>query len=477
VAIAAACWFAWGSDEFCLDDAYIHLAYAKSLRLGEGFSYNPFDWELGSTSPLWAWLLVPLVDKAHTLWLVKALGIGLHGLTAWLSCGLMARLVRSPRPDHALVLGCLCTGLLTALHPLLLQAASSGMEVPLATCLLAGTSLLVLDSKLVRAAALAVLAVWTRPESLLFVGVLSTCLALGRRQPKLGLVGGAALAAMVAWCAVCFGLHGQLLPNTFYAKASDTQLLAGFAYLFERVLTEEAWLLGVGGLVLLVPELARGPAKLVTRSLFAAWALTLLAVAASRRLDPRVLFYMQRYFAIVAFAPAALVGAAVAHRGRSALTWCVPVALALVFMVPRARALTRLQEHNIRSLHTEVAHWVGAHAPAGSRVLVEGAGALRYYTPRNLHIVDLLGLNAQPIIQAKRAGFTPYACALTSPVPELMVVPSELLRSMAGLFEATQLASFDEPNYAQTLEPWHRKVFVFRVVGVKPELRARCGNP
>ena len=55
--ILAAGLFAWGGVDFCLDDAWIHLSYAKSLRLGDGLSYNPGDWETGFSSPLWALLL------------------------------------------------------------------------------------------------------------------------------------------------------------------------------------------------------------------------------------------------------------------------------------------------------------------------------------------------------------------------------------------------------------------------------------
>lgn len=34
--LIAAAMFSLGSLDFCLDDAWIHLSYAKSLRLGEG---------------------------------------------------------------------------------------------------------------------------------------------------------------------------------------------------------------------------------------------------------------------------------------------------------------------------------------------------------------------------------------------------------------------------------------------------------
>ena len=42
-----------------LDDAWIHMVYARSLAALHGFAYNPGQLETGSTSPLWAVLLVP----------------------------------------------------------------------------------------------------------------------------------------------------------------------------------------------------------------------------------------------------------------------------------------------------------------------------------------------------------------------------------------------------------------------------------
>ena len=45
------------TSDFCLDDAYIHLSYVKSLHLGEGLSYNPHDLETGMSSPLWVFVL------------------------------------------------------------------------------------------------------------------------------------------------------------------------------------------------------------------------------------------------------------------------------------------------------------------------------------------------------------------------------------------------------------------------------------
>src|SRR5438105_2649940 len=40
-----------------IDDAYITFRYARNLAEGVGLVYNPGEWVLGTTSPLWAILL------------------------------------------------------------------------------------------------------------------------------------------------------------------------------------------------------------------------------------------------------------------------------------------------------------------------------------------------------------------------------------------------------------------------------------
>ena len=50
-----------GADHyFPLDDAYIHLSYARSLAFGGTFGLNPGESSVGTSSPLWTMLLVPL---------------------------------------------------------------------------------------------------------------------------------------------------------------------------------------------------------------------------------------------------------------------------------------------------------------------------------------------------------------------------------------------------------------------------------
>ena len=40
-----------------IDDAYITFRYARNLAEGLGLVYNPGEWVLGTTTPLWAILL------------------------------------------------------------------------------------------------------------------------------------------------------------------------------------------------------------------------------------------------------------------------------------------------------------------------------------------------------------------------------------------------------------------------------------
>src|ERR1700755_404930 len=83
IAFAPAIFMLVGGHDFCLDDAWIHLAYAKSLRLGDGLSYNPGDWETGFSSPLWVFFLAALPWGSSPVVAVKLFGGLCHAALAW----------------------------------------------------------------------------------------------------------------------------------------------------------------------------------------------------------------------------------------------------------------------------------------------------------------------------------------------------------------------------------------------------------
>ena len=123
--------------DFALDDAWIHLAYAKSLKLGEGLSYNPNDYETGASSPLWVLLLASIPWFGHPVLVSKMLGLLCHlG-----SIGVLLSLLRHWFPH---LNSSSFTGLCAGLAPLSVQSSVSGMAVCLATLLWLGALLAVM---------------------------------------------------------------------------------------------------------------------------------------------------------------------------------------------------------------------------------------------------------------------------------------------------------------------------------------------
>jgi hypothetical protein len=109
-----------------IDDAYISFRYARNLAQGFGLVYNPGEWVLGTTAPLWAIVLaggyrlgfidLPLLatvisalcDAASVVFLVQ---VGMR--LGW-------------RP-----IGAACVGLAWALNPISVAFATGAMETSL----------------------------------------------------------------------------------------------------------------------------------------------------------------------------------------------------------------------------------------------------------------------------------------------------------------------------------------------------------
>ncbi|MBX3060717.1 MAG: hypothetical protein KF770_30020, partial [Anaerolineae bacterium] len=74
-----------------LDDAWIHMQFARNLSQGHGFSYNPGEPQPGSTAPLWTLLLAGVglltVEAYHFLVTALILSAGFMLLAVWLAYG------------------------------------------------------------------------------------------------------------------------------------------------------------------------------------------------------------------------------------------------------------------------------------------------------------------------------------------------------------------------------------------------------
>ena len=466
--------FALGGD-FCLDDAWIHLAYALSLKRGDGFSYNPGDFETGSSSPLWALLLALWPWGGQPVFAVKLLGVGLHVASAVLCAQLARTLVQRepasavpPRPQLAAAIA----GGLTALQPSLLQGATSGMEVSLTSALLLAFALCALNQRTRWACALAGLAVLARPETLFFTAGFCALRWLGDRRPRSALPLLAALTALGAWSLYCFAVSGYPWPNTKYVK--DIGLRPdGLLYLALQVLPDQPWLLGVTGVALVVLALRRAPAsqRAALHALLAGWLALLIATAVSRPYPLGVLFYASRHFAIAAALPHVLCAlGALQVRRSAAVALLAPVLVASALLAHGTLAQQRAQEADVRALHVLPAHAL-ARLPPRSIIVVEGAGATRFFTPRSQTIVDMLGLNDRAIAHAKGDG--ERLCRVLARHPTHLLVPDDFLGITVPL-QVTLLRRFDDPAYSMARQVQARSVHLFALAGLKPRWQQLC---
>jgi hypothetical protein len=480
-AAALALPFALGSLDFALDDAWIHLAYAQSVRLGDGFSYNPGDWELGCSSPLWVALLVVWPWRADPVMPVVLLGLLLHAVTAWATAALALELGRArastdkPLPLRSLTL---FAGVLAAATPTLLEGAASGMEVPLCAALISATAWAMVAARPRAAAILGGLAVLARPETLVMTVVTGGALAWARRRRGGATAAAvraplaaaaAALATMAAWSAACLAIAGQPFPNAMYVKGQGGSL-AGLGYVAAEVLPWQPIVVSLGGLGLVGlalrgdlrerrPELA---------ALLAGVVATTVAIAIGRPLHPGILFYESRYFAPLAAVPAAIVPLGLVGLRRAwMLALALPVGAVAGLQAADVRSVLRGHQADTHLMHTAVARDVAALVPADAVIAAEAAGALRFHTARTVTVVDLVGLNDH---LAARVHFDRDAkrCHWVSRGPTHLVVPAEWTGLLADVFASTPLHAWDDPAYTQVDPPRPLRTVLLRVDRVAP---------
>ncbi|MCB9674810.1 MAG: hypothetical protein H6737_06810 [Alphaproteobacteria bacterium] len=238
--------FAWGlyaawQQRAVFDDAYISFRYVANLVNGEGLVFNPGEYVEGYSNPLWVFLValghvatgleIPLVAVALDLAVYLALGAVAYGVSRGLSGDRPGWLPLAPAVIVAerAVAAFATTGMETLLGALLALGAMGALVRPtprragLAGLLLALGIVHRLDHAVFWCAGLAAVAVATVSvsprERLVWLGSFVAPTAL--------------VVAHLAWK---LAYYGDVLPNTFYAKASDGFAAErGFVYLWTFV--------------------------------------------------------------------------------------------------------------------------------------------------------------------------------------------------------------------------------------------------
>ena len=399
---------------FPLDDAWIHAVYAREFARTGMLAYNPGVPATGETSPMWAFALaVPHWmsggDIQSAVLLTKLFGFALHVCAALL----IARTLAVGSPDGFLPwIG----GALVALHPDLVAASVSGMEVPLASLVIAGLAFAVVTDRWPLAGAIGAMAAVARPETPVFV-VFALALAAARRDgAPLKSFLAASIGAAVAMAVVCLRnwfVSGLILPATFYAKVQSSSVMSidwqmiGFRRLLGSiVLVDQPLILLVlvaSATVLLVRHSTTTGGRTASALFLAGIMFCIVSFALVHPVDPTA-FYHQRYVLpalvpIVAALPILLremlsdVPGRFAAPALTALLIVMSV-LTLVAAPERYRRLSN-DTRNIDDVQVEFGRALSAARPSDIAWVVD-AGAPRFFG--GAYVVDLLGLNTYELL-------------------------------------------------------------------------------
>ncbi|GJM21574.1 MAG: hypothetical protein DHS20C15_14890 [Planctomycetota bacterium] len=414
-------WWGWlGSHSagFPLDDAWIHMVYARALAALEGLHYNPGEAQTGVSAPLWTALLALPVGIAERFGARPDLGVRLLAslvsvATAFAGARLAARAGR---------LAGLIAAILLSVDPWMVFDRFAGMEAPLFALLLFGFVAALADGRSARAGWLGGALLLTRPEAAVLV--LAGAIWLQRRKLRVTLFLLPALLPWALWALWCWQVSGRAWPSTFDSKLGLETDAAAHARVLAALLSDLGW--GLAPL-LLAPYGAwllerNGNTRGSGLCLLGAALLLVVGVLLSRGMqlgdDPaRVPYYWSRY-ALLAW-PLLLVlssiGLAGQLRSASAGLRCKPVAGAfliapLALTLVLARSLPAHALHlparfaaecaELELLHVTAGHWIDEHLPPDALVATHDAGALRYFGRRR--VLDIWGNHAHELNRVHR---------------------------------------------------------------------------
>ncbi len=402
-------------NRFIQDDAFISLRYARNLVDGHGLVWNapPLGERVeGYTNFLWTLILsAPLKLGIDPFLFVSLLGAAMMPVTIVLTYRLALAMYGSKPVGLAACLllatnytfSCYATGgLETHLQALLCTAAL--MESARMFASHGGPTRL----RLVTLSLVCGLAVLTRLDSVLIVGpaaaLAAYALARDARRTRsllwLVLPGAAVVGAWLAWKVA---YYGELLPNTFYAKAASRSLpLRGVFYIASFLIS---YFLApfAAAAVFFGRRMARQngiPKTALALGVPALWCLYLVKVGGDFMEFRFMVPVMPLMMVLVAWVIVGVVNRVAWSAAMIAVLVGASAVHAAAFdRSPLKRGLESIADLK-RNLHAPAYDWVGigeylhdAFEPSDAKPLiaVTPAGAIPYYS--GLPSVDMLGLN------------------------------------------------------------------------------------
>ncbi len=415
---------------FPLDDAWIHLTFARNLAFCGSFSYYPGDPPVaGSTSPLYTGLLAALMRLGRNEYLVSY-ALGITGFVV--ACLLFWGLGRREWGDGRMaVVG----ALLLATQPRLVLIALSGMETTLFIALILGA---LLAYRAGRPAALGVClgaAVWCRPDGFVLVVALVGDWLMrslidrtwsGPFFPRsMVRAQGIGAAMWIAYGVFNWALSGSPLPTTFGAKGAYYRLTMTKEHFLSHDVTEAfgrhelsfVWIFAVAYLGVIVWRTLEGdpPAGLVHAFFLVGLVCAYLAALPFAHRFGRYLLPALPSFLILALSGIRALASWV--RGRTPHPrWLARGVGAVVLAIVVTQWASGLRSFAAvyrvccayhASHHVAAARWIAAHTPPDARIATHDIGAIAFYGGRR--VVDMVGIVTPEVIAHISApGFTAY---------------------------------------------------------------------
>lgn len=384
---------------FPLDDAWIHLTYARNFAEQGEWAFRLGERSAGSTAPLWTFLLslgyfFNLAPYAWTFflgWLVlTALGISAETAARNLADSYKSRI---PWVGIFFVLAWQLTwsavsGMETLLHGLLvfvvLAALVAGTRRYLALGLLVGLS------------------VWVRPDGLTLLGPLFFTALLAEnswsaRSKSLLKIGFGFSALFLFYLLFNLALSGNPMPNTFYAKQAEYEEFWLSKTLVERI-TDYLLPILTSPFLVLIPGAVIWLKKMIRLRNWGALAgviwffgyifiyfLRMPAYQHGRYIIPALpILYLWGMLGFLEYVAKAKANTRIIFLWQSLL-----VAFCLTFTLFGARQYA-LDVKLIESEMVETAIWIQQSIPADEVLAVHDIGALGYFVSNPL--IDLAGL-------------------------------------------------------------------------------------
>lgn len=386
-----------------IDDAFITFRYSQHIAASQGFTFNPPQHVLGTSTPLFT-LLIAAAARLGLDLQVSSFVISL--VADVVSCALVASiLLRLGYPLAALL-----SVIALAMAPSVVVFSVSGMETSLYVALVIAASWGVQRERWMTAAWAAGAAWLCRPDGILVVAVVCAAALWSLPRRRAALVCVAAAALMVPWVIFATWYFGSPVPTSILAKADVARsALAGFRVAKGFFLTARDLLvsiLSIAGAVVLWRTRALGARAWV------AWgALYTLVFAASRAFDGYMWYFtplMPLYYAAVAVATETLIGRlslASSEPRRRLMTAAGPVVAVLVFV---AIGVVAIRDGMAEMAHSQANREDLYQAIAGNLAAADGRcaiaaqeiGALGFYYPGP--IVDLVGITTPEAIGRPR---------------------------------------------------------------------------